>query len=90
MPICSYVVYPTEGNQSKLEERLRGMDECEVDRAENRDLLLLVTDTSGLEHQKKLENELKSIDEIQSFAQTFGEIKPDEGEIPDDPKNHPT
>lgn len=83
MPICSYVVYPTDGNKSVLEQRLQSMDECEVDRATNRELLLLVTDTSDLEHQKELEENLKSIDEIESFAQTFGEIKPEEGEIPD-------
>ena len=42
--------------------------------AENRELLLLITETNDETEETKLQNSLKKINEIQCLALTFGSV----------------
>jgi nitrate reductase NapAB chaperone NapD len=77
MPICSYLVIPREGDVDRVHGRLADLPACEVVRAENRDLLILVTDTEGLEEEEDLRSSVEAMDGIQALLLTFGEIDPD-------------
>lgn len=77
MPICSYLVIPREGDVDRVYDRLAGLAECEVVRAENRDVLILVTETEGLEEEEELRSSVEATDGIQALLLTFGEIDPD-------------
>ena len=75
--ICSYLVISEPGASAPVAERLTALPGCEVVRAENRDVLILVTDTPGLEEESALRREVEAMDGIQALLLTFGEIDPD-------------
>lgn len=77
MPICSYLVIPDEGATDGVRDRLAAIPECEVVRAANREVLLLVTETRGLEEEDALRARVESMQGIQALLLTFGEIDPD-------------
>jgi len=77
MPICSYLVIPEEGATDRVRDGLAGVPGCEVERAENRDVLILVTDTPGLEEEGRLRSRVEAMEGIQALLLTFGEIDPD-------------
>lgn len=77
MPVCSYVVVPAVGAREELAERLSTLPGCDVARAENRDVILLVTDTPGPEEDAELRNTLEGMEGIQALVLAFGEIDPD-------------
>lgn len=77
MPICSYLVIPEEGATLGVRDRLAGMPECDVVAAENRDVLILVTDTEGLQREEALRSTIEAMEGIQALLLTFGEIDPD-------------
>jgi nitrate reductase NapAB chaperone NapD len=64
MPIKSYLVFPHEGKQKALKEALIKLSWCEVIPAENRNLLVLVTDTKDKEDE---ENCLLTINGLNSL-----------------------
>ncbi len=77
MPICSYLVIPREGDADRVQGRLADLPKCEVVRARNRDVLILVTETGGLEEEEELRSSVEAMDGIQALLLTFGEIDPD-------------
>lgn len=77
MPICSYLVVPESGAKARVRERLAGLDGCEVVEAENRDVLILVTETPGLEEEERLRSQVEALEGIEALLFTFGEIDPD-------------
>ena len=77
MPICSYLVVPEPGAGERVRRRLSVIDGCEVTVAENRELLILITDTSDLEQEEELRAEVEGMDGIQALLFTFGEIDPE-------------
>lgn len=77
MPICSYLVITERGATETVSERLARLPGCDAVRAENRDVLILVTDTPGLEEESDLRRRVEAIDGIQALLLTFGEIDPD-------------
>lgn len=74
MAICSYLVIPAAGAGQTLAARLEALPGCEVARAENRDVLLLVTDTAGPEEERALHAALNQLDDLHGLVLTFGEI----------------
>ena len=74
MPICSYLVYPVKGKFRTLKRKLLSLPGCEVLPAENRDVLVLVTETNGEAEEAKLQQSLKKIKELQCLALTFGSV----------------
>jgi nitrate reductase NapAB chaperone NapD len=75
--ICSYLVIPEDGALARVAERLGALPGCDVVSAENRDVLILVTDTPGLEEEGVLRRKVEALDGIQALLLTFGEIDPD-------------
>ena len=77
MPICSYLVIPREGDVERVHRRLAARPQCDVVRADNRDVLILVTETGGLEEESELRSSVEAMDGIEALFLTFGEIDPD-------------
>ncbi len=77
MPICSYLVIPERGAARRVERRLTDLSGCDVTRARNRDVLILVTETPGLEEENDLRERIEAMEGIQALLLTFGEIDPE-------------
>lgn len=77
MPICSYLVIPREREGDRVHRRLSALTGCDVVRARNRDVLILVTETDGLEREAELRASVEAMDGIEAVLLTFGEIDPD-------------
>lgn len=75
--ICSYLVISEDGALGRVAERLTALPGCDVVAAENRDVLILVTDTPGLEEECALRRKVEALEGIQALLLTFGEIDPD-------------
>lgn len=82
MPVCSYIVLPRGDAIDAVEARLRALPGCEVVRADNRDLLLLVTDTTDLEEEQRLAREVRALDGILDVVLAFGELEPGSPLVP--------
>jgi nitrate reductase NapAB chaperone NapD len=74
MAVCSYLVIPAEGATDAVMARLAALPGCETARAENREVILLVTDTEGAEQEKALRQQLESVEDILAMVFTFGDI----------------
>ncbi len=53
------------------------MAECEVEPAENRDILLLVTDTDSPDEDQRLRVQIEGMNGIQTMVLCFGDIDPE-------------
>ncbi len=76
MAICGYLVIPAEGGSDALATRLALLPGCDVARARNRDLLVLVTDTPGPAEEAALRERIARIPGIRSLVLTFGDVDP--------------
>lgn len=72
MPIFGYLAIPEPGERDVLCAKLQALPFCEVIPAENRDVLVLVTDTPNEDLERQLQTSLKSLDSLQSLSMTFG------------------
>jgi hypothetical protein len=72
VPIKSYIAWPAPGKTAALESALLALPGCEVLPAENRDLLLLVTDTAGEAEEKALGAALEEIESLQCLSLVAG------------------
>ena len=77
MAICSYLVLSNPGESPALAERLASLPGCDVVPAQNRDLLLLVTDSIEATEQAALREQVEQMEGVSSMVLTFGEIDPD-------------
>ncbi len=68
MPVKSYLLYPMPERAAELESTLASWPECEVVRAENQDLFILITDTPDEAAEKQLEARLRSVEALQCMA----------------------
>jgi nitrate reductase NapAB chaperone NapD len=76
MPVFSYLAYPVNGAKEALLDELATLDFCEVTPAENKDILILVTDTPDEDQEKALQKKLKSLKSLESLGMTFGHVDP--------------
>ncbi len=72
MPVFGYLAIPEQGALTRLSEDLSALPYCEVIPAENKEVLILVTDTPSDTEEKMLQNKLKELDSLQSLSMTFG------------------
>ena len=72
MPIKSYLAYPEHGRRDELAAALGRLHGCQVVRAINRDLLVLVTDTPDAAAEEALETALTSLQSLQGLALVAG------------------
>lgn len=72
MPIKSYLVYPHDGKKEELMNQLSKIDSCEVTPAENKDVLILITETENKTSEENLKEELNAIDSLKLLAMVSG------------------
>jgi nitrate reductase NapAB chaperone NapD len=77
MSVCSYLVLANPGSARAVAERLAGIPRCDVIPAENRDVLVLVTETDDPEEERTLRDRLAAVEDVAALVLTFGEIDPD-------------
>lgn len=74
MPVLSYLAYPVKGAKKELFNDLVALEHCEVIPAENKEVLILVTDTPDEEKERELQKKLKGLKSLQSLGMTFGHV----------------
>jgi nitrate reductase NapAB chaperone NapD len=72
MTIQSYLVYPEPGVLAEIRRQLEEIPGCEVTPAGNRDLLVLVTETSTPQEQYGLEERLFALPGVECLALVSG------------------
>ena len=75
MPICGYVVYPVSGKADELRRMLGAMPECAVRVSDQKNVLVMVTDTPDDQREKELQEKLNAIPAIQCLAMTFAHLE---------------
>ena len=75
MPVCSYLVHPAEGKADQLMELFMKMPECDAELSAKKEMIILVTLSEDKDHEKKLQDKLKSITEINCLALSFGQVQ---------------
>ncbi|MCK5441959.1 MAG: hypothetical protein KAJ23_08720 [Maribacter sp.] len=72
MPVKSYLAHPHEGKKSELLSALSEIECCEVIPAENKDVIVLVTDTANEIEENILKEKLEAIESIKLFSMVSG------------------
>ena len=72
MPIFSYLAIPTSGAKELLCASLANLPHCEVIPSDNREVVVLVTDTPDEATEDKLQKSLKNLQSLQSLSLAFG------------------
>jgi nitrate reductase NapAB chaperone NapD len=75
MVICSYVLIAAPGSADALSRRIALLPGCEVVRAGNRDVLLVVTEAEDAERDGALRDRIASMEGVRSLALAFGEVE---------------
>ncbi len=72
MPIKSYLAHPHTGKKKELIETLSKMDQCEVMPAQNKDILILITETDNKANEAILKEKLETIESLKLLAMVSG------------------
>jgi nitrate reductase NapAB chaperone NapD len=72
MPVLSYIALPKTGEKNELLKALNSMQFCDAFPADNKDILILVTDTPDKSTDKELHAQLKNLPTLESLSMTFG------------------
>ncbi len=72
MPIFSFIAYPENSMKDQLIKDLSLIQYCEVKPSDNRDVVILLTDTPDEEISKNLITQIKELSSLQSLSMTFG------------------
>lgn len=72
MPIKSYLAHPHEGKKKELIEALSAIGGCEVIPAQNKDLLVLVTDTETKLEEEIIKKQIETIKSLKLLAMVSG------------------
>jgi nitrate reductase NapAB chaperone NapD len=75
MTICSYLAIPAPGEGATLRARLAALPGCEVVPAENRELLVLVTETPDRGADDALRARIEGMAGLQALVLTFAEVE---------------
>ena len=72
MPIFSYLAMPREGAREDLCAELSNLEYCQIIPAENKEIVVLVTDTPDEDIERSLQLKLKNLTSLQSLSLAFG------------------
>ncbi len=72
MPIKSYLAHPHDGKKTELVEALMAINQCDVMPAENKDLVIVVTDTINKIEEEILKEKLEAIESLKLLAMVSG------------------
>ena len=72
MPIKSYLAHPHKDKKEELINAISELQQCEVIPAENRDILVVVTETNSKEEEDNLRLKLETISSLKLLAMVSG------------------
>ncbi len=72
MPIKSYLAHPIKGKKEVLLKALKSFNNCDVIPSENKELLIVVTDTQTIEEDKRLKEKLDTIESLKFLSLVSG------------------
>ncbi|REH43365.1 hypothetical protein C7448_1147 [Tenacibaculum gallaicum] len=72
MPIKSYLAHPHDGKKDELIKALSTLNECEVIPAENKDVLVVVTETETKIEEENLKQKLETISSLKLLSMVSG------------------
>ncbi|WP_242204160.1 hypothetical protein [Aestuariivivens insulae] len=72
MPIKSYLAHPHEGKKQELIDALLALKNCEVIPAENKDILIVITDTADNYQDEILKEQIEAIASLKLLAMVSG------------------
>lgn len=72
MPIKSYLAHPHNGKKNELVQALSNIDQCEVMPAQNKDLLILITETESNTEEEILKEKLEALKSLKLLAMVSG------------------
>lgn len=72
MPIKSYLAHPEQGKKHELIKALSAIESCEVIPADNKDIIVLVTDTENNVEEDLLKKQIDAIDSLKLLAMVSG------------------
>jgi nitrate reductase NapAB chaperone NapD len=75
MVICSYLLIAASGSAQSLAQRISALPGCDVVRAVNRDVLLVVTEAADARSQDALRDRIAAMEGVRSLSITFGEVE---------------
>jgi nitrate reductase NapAB chaperone NapD len=78
MVICSYVLIAAPGSADSLARRIAALPGCDVASAENRDVLLVVTEAEDAADEAALRESIQTMPGVRALSLAFGEV--DSGE----------
>ena len=76
MVICSYVLIAAPGTSAALMRRIAALPGCDVARARNHDVLLVVTEAEDAAREAALRDEITAMPGVRTLALSFGEVVP--------------
>lgn len=65
MAVKSYVIIPNKGGKDRLRVELSSIPECEVTSAENKDVLIVVTETRNEKEDQVIFEKLTHLQDVQ-------------------------
>ncbi|WMJ73599.1 hypothetical protein RCC89_10560 [Cytophagaceae bacterium ABcell3] len=72
MPVKSYILLPTEGKKNELIQALKKFNSCSSYPAENRDIVIVVTDTADEAQEEKLMEHINAIPALKHITLVSG------------------
>ncbi|MCD2257733.1 hypothetical protein [Psychroserpens luteolus] len=72
MPIKSYLAHPHQGKKDELILAISALKHCEVVPAQNRDIIVIVTETDTREEEDNLKLKLEAISSLKLLAMVSG------------------
>ena len=72
MPIKSYLAHPMEGKKLELIKAISTIAQCDVIPAENREIIVVVTETETKEEEANLRQQLETIASLKLLAMVSG------------------
>jgi len=72
MPIKSYILHCKEEKKEQLLIKLQKLTNCEVIPAQNKEVIVIVTDTKSEEKDKELYNKLLEMQELKHMSLVSG------------------
>lgn len=72
MPIKSYLAHPHDGRKDELIKAISEIDQCEVVPAQNKDILVVITETEDKREEEILKEKLDTISSLKLLAMVSG------------------
>ncbi len=72
MPIKSYLAHPHSGKKEELIQALSSIEQCEIMPAQNKDVLILITETEDKVEEAILKEKLDTIESLKLLAMVSG------------------